>query len=135
MRKQSMIERFVNKIEVAIDSCWEWTGSLSTNGYGFIWSGAENIRAHRFAYEYFKCEAIPEGLEIDHLCRNHKCVNPDHLEVVTRRENVMRGINPEILRQRMLSRTENGELYAQQLGRHGGWAITGKPRSRMGGSQ
>lgn len=132
MRKQPIIERFVTKLEVALNNCWEWTGSLSTNGYGFIWSGPHNLRAHRFAYQYFNGVTIPEGKEIDHLCRNHKCVNPDHLEIVTRSENVRRGVNPEILRQRLLKTTEDGRSYSQEIGRLGGLAIAGKPRRYFG---
>ncbi len=109
MRKRPTIERFLDKIEVCETGCWEWQGSLSTNGYGFIWHGQRNIRAHRFSFEWFNKCSLPKygssGLEIDHLCRNHKCVNPDHLELVSHWENIMRGENPELLRQRMLSKT------------------------------
>ena len=106
MRKQPTIERFRAKVNLQYGgACWEWLGSLSTNGYGFIWHNGHNVRAHRFAYEYFNRTTIPPDKEVDHLCRNHKCVNPDHLELVTRRENVIRGVNPELLKQRMLSLT------------------------------
>lgn len=73
--------------------CWIWTASLN-NGYG-IFSvqrsrGWAPMRAHRWAYEAM-VGPIPEGLTLDHLCRNHPCVNPQHLEPVTRGENVLRG--------------------------------------------
>lgn len=87
--KRPAIERFVSKIEVADNGCWEWQGHL-TLGYGRVVIGGGKQRAHRFAYEYYIGE-IPEGLEIDHLCRNTKCVNPDHLEAVTHQENMSRG--------------------------------------------
>jgi len=113
MRKQPTIERFWPKVCLWGNGCWLWLGSLSSNGYGFIWHEGRNVRAHRFAYEYFNNTSIPKGKEVDHLCRNHACVNPDHLDVVTRRENIMRGINPTILRQKPKS-------YWQRLGRLGG---------------
>lgn len=87
------VERFAAMTEVSPTGCIEWTGSLYRNGYGQFYPGPnhtpQKLLAHRFAYEWF-VGAIPDGLDIDHLCRNRKCVNPDHLEPVTRGENVRR---------------------------------------------
>lgn len=72
-------------------SCWLWTASQVRGGYGrFNVGGGRLVLAHWFAYERAK-GSIPEGLDLDHLCRERLCVNPDHLEPVTRRENVRRG--------------------------------------------
>jgi len=74
-----------------ITGCWEWTGSLNAGGYAHIIDDAGNRQpAHRAAYEIFK-GSVPVSLEIDHLCRVRHCVNPDHLEAVTKQENIRRG--------------------------------------------
>jgi hypothetical protein len=69
--------------------CWLWEGSLNGYGYGRLVVGDERVRAHRFAWETF-VGPIPEGMTIDHLCLNKRCVNPAHLEVVTSAENTRR---------------------------------------------
>lgn len=71
------------------DTCWLWFGDRKDTGYGRYKFGRKNVAAHRFTYELAK-GPIPEGLEIDHLCRVRNCVNPDHLEAVTHLVNVRR---------------------------------------------
>lgn len=72
-----------------LSPCWLWTGKQHKKGYGLIQVRGKRQRAHRYVYEQL-VGPIPEGLEIDHLCRNKPCVNPDHLEPVTLRENLRR---------------------------------------------
>ncbi|MGE3448999.1 MAG: HNH endonuclease signature motif containing protein [Microbacteriaceae bacterium] len=83
--------------------CWIWQGK-SKLGYGFVKRGGKEYRAHRWLWEQV-VGPIPDGLVIDHLCRNTLCVNPDHLEPVTNRENVVRGIRPAQLAVRFADRT------------------------------
>ena len=99
----SVEERFWAKINKnAEGGCWEWTKALHSRGYGQMITGSKttkrhNVYAHRFAYETL-VGPIPDGLVLDHLCRNPKCVNPAHLEPVTRQENIRRGAvcNPNL---------------------------------------
>jgi len=64
------IERFLNKVRVLENGCWEWTGAKSAQGYGwFMNSGGKVVRSHRFSYQYFN-GVIPLGLDIDHTCHN-----------------------------------------------------------------
>jgi hypothetical protein len=72
------------------DSCWLWLSFINDRGYGQVWHDGNNKKAHRVAYELAK-GPIPEGYEIDHLCKIRHCVNPDHLEPVTHYENCQRG--------------------------------------------
>lgn len=83
------IERFNAKWGLTLDGCWQWTAAASPTGYGHFWNGERVVAAHRWAYEYF-VGPIPEGLEIDHLCRNRSCVNPQHLDPVLHVANVRR---------------------------------------------
>jgi hypothetical protein len=90
MKRVPVEERFVAKIKYVAD-CWLWTSTLTPRGYPCFWFEGKQWRAHRVAYVLF-VGPIPGDLPLDHLCRNRSCVNPSHLEPVTIRENVLRGI-------------------------------------------
>lgn len=70
--------------------CWFWEGGLDKEGYGKFYCKNKTLKAHRYSYELI-VGSIPKDLVIDHLCRVRSCVNPDHMEVVTRVENIKRG--------------------------------------------
>mgnify|MGYP001582768879 CR=1 FL=1 len=95
------IERFWRHVVIEPTSgCWLWTGARYPGGYGVMGRGRTdegNIRVHRFAYLHYRGD-IPVGLEPDHLCRVRHCANPWHLELVTRRENFLRGEHPTAVR-------------------------------------
>jgi hypothetical protein len=68
------------------ETCWNWTGSRTNNGYGRYGFGYKQVAAHRYSYE-MAGEVIPEGMFIDHTCSNRLCVRPDHLRLATRKQN------------------------------------------------
>lgn len=89
MAQPMSVDRFWTRVDTAGD-CWVWTGKLDAGGYGnFRLSGYSETRSHRFAYELL-VGPIPDGLTLDHLCRNPACCNPAHLEPVTLGENARR---------------------------------------------
>ncbi len=86
-----MVPRISSRIQVELPSeCWLWTGAKTPNGYAKAWFSGRLRLVHRELFER-QYGPIPAGLELDHLCRVRHCVNPKHLEPVTRRENQLRG--------------------------------------------
>ena len=91
-------DRVADKIAVADDGCWLWTAATASGGYGHIRWGGRLVCAHRLVYHLLVDEGLlllpgQGGTQLDHLCRIKSCVNPGHLEIVTNRENVLRGCN------------------------------------------
>jgi len=86
----SPLERFWSKVEKQDDGCWVWIGGLFNTGYGCFSFSGKNKAAYRWLYE-LAVGPVPDGLQLDHLCRNRACVRPSHLEPVTCQENLLRG--------------------------------------------
>lgn len=89
------LPRFMAKVAwpVSVEECWLWTAALNSSGYGSFAIEGRGRGSHRIAYE-LRNGPVPAGFELDHLCRVRNCVNPDHMEPVTTRANVLRGIGP-----------------------------------------
>ncbi len=87
------IRRISGDVVVVAGGCWEWAKYRSSSGYGMIHRQGKPTYVHRVAYEML-VGPIPDGLHLDHLCRNPPCCNPLHLEPVTPRENWARGTSP-----------------------------------------
>jgi len=90
---ESLPQAFRDKVQLLDDGCWEWTGATVTSkkiSYGQFRYQEKTCLAHRVSYEIL-VEKVPDGLELDHLCRNSLCVNPSHVEPVTHQENCQRG--------------------------------------------
>jgi len=86
-------ERFVASLNVGKDTdCWEWQGSVGSKGYGQFFFDGKTRLAHRVVYQFFTKAKMPQDLVLDHLCRNTVCVNPKHLELVTNKVNILRGV-------------------------------------------
>jgi hypothetical protein len=121
MLPESSVRTFMNKFIAQPNGCWKWLGKPDRDGYGEFHSNyLKTKRAHRIAYELL-CEPIPQGLVIDHLCLNRKCVNPTHMEIVTNKQNVLRGTGftaqnakkTHCLKGHDLSKT--GRIYARNM--------------------
>lgn len=80
-----------DRYEIQSNGCWNWKGHLGSGGYGRCNNRAGQSLAHRAFYTILKGD-IPDGMQLDHLCRNRMCVNPDHLEPVNQKDNQLRGV-------------------------------------------
>ena len=121
LTKETEEERFFRQIIKSSDpeGCWIFTGNGSGSGkgakkglgYGQLYHNGKKVMAHRYSYEYY-IGPIPKGLQIDHLCRNTRCVNPKHLELLTQTENIKRKDLYHSLRKRI----EILEKFIKNLG-------------------
>ena len=111
---KKLLDRFMAKVSPEPNSgCWLWVGAITAQGYGSIGKGVKTYMAHRVSYELFK-GPIPAELHIDHLCRVRCCVNPDHLEAVTRAVNTQRGAASFDPWRSRLTHCKNGHAFDGQ---------------------
>jgi HNH endonuclease len=114
---QVLPTKILKRIEFEPNSgCWLWSGNLNWSGYGRIMTNYVSQRTHQVVYEALVGK-IPQGLELDHLCRTPCCCNPAHLEPVTRRENIKRGLNwpiPAQAFQRAKTHCPQGHPYDEE---------------------
>lgn len=109
MRRLALAERVLRRSQEDEAGCWVFTGAVCPRGYGRVGSRTEpgQTLTHRVVYE-FLIGPIPDGLVLDHLCRNRRCCNPWHLEPVTAQVNTDRGLRSEGY---LISECKNGHRY------------------------
>lgn len=86
------LEVFAQSFKIQEDGCWIWQKYIAPNGYGRFWTKDEGINAHRLLFQEVNNLKLHKDEVCDHLCRVRSCVNPKHIEVVSRGENVLRGV-------------------------------------------
>lgn len=90
-KRETRLRKFMEKVSMNEETgCMEWVGAMLPNGYGQVGFRGKLWVAHR-AFWVFMGKPDPGGFDLDHLCRNRKCINPDHLELVSRGDNLRRG--------------------------------------------
>lgn len=114
-RESDHFTRIRQRVLISEAGCWEWQGSRNTKGYGQMQYNGRRTFVHRVVF-LARGIPIPDGMHIDHLCRNPCCCNPDHLEIVTPGENTRRGNTGQYRRERMalVTHCPNGHEYTEE---------------------
>lgn len=106
--------RFLEKISIDENGCWNWLAAKTSDGYGLFWGDGYMTTSHKFAYERL-VKKVGDEMTIDHLCRNRLCANPSHVEEVTRGENVLRGFSPSSVNKRKTHCKRGHELSGENV--------------------
>lgn len=129
MKAISDIVAFREDTRIQVDpktGCWIWCGDKNADGYGFLSIGGKRQYAHRMTYSLFR-SGISFPMQLDHLCRNPTCCNPWHLELVTSRENSLRGNHPLFAVHRSGVCRKGHRIEGENVARRG----DGRPRCRQ----
>ena len=111
----TLAERLEQRVEPEPNSgCWLWMGPVNSSGYGTISYNGKIMGVHRAAY-LDRYELIPDGMTLDHLCRVRRCVNPNHLQPATLKENVLRGLSPAAMQAKRTHCIRGHALLADNL--------------------
>lgn len=130
-QRASLAETIIRNIEIDLNGCWRWKASVDVKGYGRLRArGYRTKAAHRIVYSYL-VGPIPDGKQLDHLCRVPSCVNPSHLEPVSNTENVRRG-NSAKLTKEDVRRIHRSGMSRQALAREFGIRPTYVDQIRRG---
>lgn len=125
---EATMTRFWAKTTITPNGCIEWTGATRSNGYGAAWVNGKVLVAHRVALTWSEGSPVSPELDVDHLCRNRKCVNPCHLQAVTRRVNIQRGTSR--VAQTLRALAGNGQCArGHDLTEDRAWATTPQGRT------
>lgn len=120
MAKRSPQERFWVKVDKQPDGCWIWIGALDGHGYGSFHLNGKTAYAYQVAYEWANGPR-PAGLDLDHTCRERRCVNPGHLEPVTRGENLHRSPITQTSINAAKTHCVNGHAFTPENTRRDPW--------------
>ncbi len=115
--------------EEPMSGCFLWIEALTSDGYGRVLRNGKNCRAHRVSWE-MENGKIPDGLTIDHLCRTRSCVNTRHMEVVTRKENTLRGYGPSAMLARQKHCPKCGGAYEIRSSTRGKYRVCRKCKNK-----
>jgi hypothetical protein len=108
----TLLDRIKRRIAITEAACWEWLGAKTHNGYGQVWGGHDRgtARVHRVVFELTR-GPIPEGLVVDHLCRNRACCNPEHLELCTQGDNARKAPDAPFWVRKRATHCERGHVF------------------------
>ncbi len=118
------------KIPKDPNGCWIWIGCFHWNGYGQLTFDHEHYRSHRFVYEYL-VDQIPKGIELHHVCENRRCVNPFHLQPLTPKEHMMKGMGIGRINIEKTHCNHGHKFTKENIINYNGWRYCRKCKDRI----